>query len=181
VYVSYACGQSYDFAPASGALLWYRSTACEGGGGKTPVLAGGKLYVRDFSYPAILDAATGAQLGPYQSNGPAPAVDASSRYILSSGTLRAEDVASGSTRWSFAGDGGLTSAPIVAGATVFVGSSTGRLYGLSTATGAVTWSTLVGSAIPAPDEQNVSQPLTGLATSGGLVVVPAGRILAAYR
>ena len=53
--------------------------------------------------------------------GPAPAVDASSRYILAGSTLRAEDVASGSTRWSFSGDGGLTSAPIVAGATVFVG------------------------------------------------------------
>ena len=35
-------------------------------------------------------------------------------------------------------------------------------------------------AIPAPDEQNVSQPLTGLAAGQGLLVVPAGNVLRAY-
>ena len=64
--------------------------------------------------------------------------------------------------------GQLRSAPIVAGDTVVVGSALGNLYAVSRATGAVTWSTNVGAGIAAPDEQNVSQPLTGLATSGGL-------------
>jgi hypothetical protein len=35
--------------------------------------------------------------------------------------------------------------------------------------------------VPAPDEQNVSQPLAGLGTSGGLLVVPAGTGLVAFR
>ena len=181
VYVSYACGQSYGFAPATGALLWYRPTGCSGGGGKTPVLGGGKLYVRDFSYPAILDAGTGAELGLWQTSGPAPALDGVNRYVLTGSTLRAENAGSGSLQWSFDGDGELSSAPIVAGDTVFVGSATGGLYGLSSATGAVTWSTNVGSPIPRPDEQNVSQPLTGLASHGGLLVVPAGSALHAFR
>jgi outer membrane protein assembly factor BamB len=57
VHVSYACGQAYRFSPRSGALLWHRATGCSGGGGTTPLLAGGRLYVRDFSFPAVLDAA----------------------------------------------------------------------------------------------------------------------------
>ena len=181
VYVSYACGVSYAFAPTSGALQWNRVTGCSGGGGKTPVLGAGKLYVRDSSYPAILDAGTGSLLAPFPSSGPAPALDASKRYVLTGTTLRAENLASGSSAWQFSGDGQLRSAPIVAAGTVFVGSSSGNLYGLSSATGAITWSANVGSAIAAPDEQNVSQPLTGLATAGGLLVVPADRTLSAYR
>jgi outer membrane protein assembly factor BamB len=180
VYVSYACGQTYDFAAASGALVWHRSTACEGGGGKTPVLAGGRLYVRDSSYPAVLDAASGNVLGPVAASGPAPAVDSTRVYGLSGSTLSATAVASGAQAWSFTGDGTLSSAPLVAGGTVFVGGTSGALYALSSATGAVTWSTQVGSAIAAPDEQNV-HPLTGLAESGGLLVVPAGQTLLAYR
>ncbi len=181
VYVSYACGQSYAFAPLSGAPLWHRPTGCSGGGGKTPVLAHGELYVRDFLYPAVLDAASGAELRPFESSVPVPAVDGTSRYVLANSTLRAESLSPQATRWTFTGDGALSSAPLVAGGTVFVGSATGNLYALSSDSGAVTWSTNVGSSIPAPDEHNVSQPLTGLATSGGLLVVPAGSTLVAYR
>jgi outer membrane protein assembly factor BamB len=70
VHVSYACGQAYGFRPRSGALLWHRATGCSGGGGTTPVLTGGRLYVRDFSFPAVRDAAT--------VRGPLPARDAAS-------------------------------------------------------------------------------------------------------
>jgi outer membrane protein assembly factor BamB len=84
------------------------------------------------------------------------------------------------TLWTFSGDGGLDSAPIVVGSTVFVGSSSGMLYGLDLRRGQVVWSTNVGSGIPGPDEQNVSQPLTGLGAGQGLLVVPAGNRLAAY-
>ncbi len=69
VHVSYACGQAYGFSPRSGALLWHRATGCSGGGGTTPVLAGGRLYVRDFSFPAVLDAASGSELGPFLTSG----------------------------------------------------------------------------------------------------------------
>jgi outer membrane protein assembly factor BamB len=179
VYVSYACGQAYDFAPGSGALNWHRSTACEGGGGKTPVLANGKLYIRDFSYPAVLDAANGSVLSPFAASGPAPAVDASNVYDLSGSTLTARSLSSGFTTWSFGGDGALSSAPLVAGGNVLIGSTSGMLYALSSTTGNVIWSTNVGAAIPAPDEQN-QVSITGLATSGGLLVVPAGNSLIAY-
>ena len=61
--------------------------------------------------------------------------------------------------WSFTGDGGLDTAPNAVGNTVYVGSSSGELYGLSVTNGSVVWSTNVGSPISAPDEQNVAQPL----------------------
>jgi HYR domain/Pentapeptide repeats (8 copies)/PQQ enzyme repeat len=54
------------------------------------------------------------------------------------------------------------------------------LYALDAATGAVVWSTNVGAAIPAPNEQSVSQPLTGLGAGQGLLVVPAGNTVTAY-
>jgi hypothetical protein len=54
------------------------------------------------------------------------------------------------------------------------------LYALDISNGSVAWSAQVGAGIPSPDEQNVSQPLTGLAAGEGLLVVPAGNVLVAY-
>jgi outer membrane protein assembly factor BamB len=182
VYVSYACGQTYDFAPGSGALLWHVNTSCEGGGGKTPVLANGRLYVRDFQFPGIFDASTGSLLRTFASTGAAPAVSSSAVYHQQGGTLSASGVTPGSpTTWSFTGDGTLSSAPLVAGGDVFVAGTSGNVYALSAATGGIVWSANAGSGVAAPDEQNLSQPLTGLAVSGGLLVVPAGDTLVAIR
>jgi outer membrane protein assembly factor BamB len=181
VYVSYDGGQTYDFAPSSGRLIWHRATRSEGVGGKTPVLAGGRLYVRDVSYPAVLGAGTGRVLGPFSKSGPAPAVDSSHVYDLEGPTLTARGLHAGARGWSFTGDGSLASAPLVVGSRVFVGGTSGKLYALSSNSGRVTWSTNVGSSITAPDEQDLGQPLTGLAASGGLLVVPAGERLVAYR
>jgi outer membrane protein assembly factor BamB len=63
---------------------------------------------------------------------------------------------------------------------VYEGSGTGQLAALDEFTGSLLWQTNVGSAIPAPDEHNVSQPPTGLGIGSGLLVVPAGATLVAY-
>jgi outer membrane protein assembly factor BamB len=185
VYVSYACAQTYDFNPIGGALNWHYSTSCEGGGGRTPVLAGGRLYVRDWACcSAILDASTGALVGPFGTQtlpSPAPAVDSSEVYYLQNGTLTASSISTGQAAWTFTGDGTLASAPIIAGGTVIVGGTSGELYGLSAATGAVQWSTNVGGPIQAASEQNLSAPDPGLSTSGGLLLVPTGSELVALR
>ena len=181
VWVSYACGQTYDFNPISGSLIWHVDTACEGGGGKTPVLAHGDLYVRDSQFPAVFKASNGKLRAPFSSSGPAPAVDATQSYDLQGSTLTATSLSTGSGTWSFTGDGTLDSAPLVAGSTVLIGSEDGRLYALTSATGKTQWSVSVGGGILAPNEQDVSAPLTGLATSGGLIVVPAGSVLVAYK
>jgi outer membrane protein assembly factor BamB len=184
VYVSYSCPQVYRFQPITGAPIWHKSGPCEGGGGRTPVLSGGKLYVRDeVSFPSgyILNAANGGLLRRFKA-GPAPALDSSVAVFLTqvNGPLMAIDLTTGIGLWSMRGDDQLTTAPVIAGGVVYEGSGTGQLAALDEFTGSLLWQTNVGSAIPAPDEHNVSQPLTGLGIGSGLLVVPAGATLVAY-
>ena len=177
VFVSYACPQAYAFAPATGQLQWHFSGPCAGGGGKTPVFHLDKVYVRDSFFTStnglILDANTGANLGSFSSDRP-PAFIGNLAVYLQSGTLRGVDLPSGQVLWSFAGDGGLQSAPLIVNQAIYIGSSTGVLYGLDFL-GHQVWSTQVGASIPAPDEQN-ARSAYGLGTGDGLrsAVVPAG-------
>ena len=187
VFVSYACNQAWGFARPSLAFLWHYSTFCSGGGGKTTVYADGRVYTRDYYGNLVLDAATGSLLRTYAPDGtamPAPAVDATTIYSLSQGVLSAQSVSDGSVGWTFAGDGQLDTAPVVlataAGRFVVEGSASGRLYALDASDGSAVWKAMVGSPILGPDEQNVSQPLTGIAAGEGLLVVPAGSSLVAY-
>jgi len=98
---------------------------------------------------------------------------------LNDGTLQGIDLSTLDVLWSFAGDGGLVTAPIVVGPVVFIGSSNGNLYAVEGRTGKQVWS-VSGSPINGPDEQNVSQPLTGLAAADRWLIVPAGTALSAY-
>jgi outer membrane protein assembly factor BamB len=157
---------------------WFVNGPCEGGGGETPVVSRGKVYARTSDVPnEILNASTGKLLGTFQA-GPPPAFDGQVGLFLNQGTLTA--ATDGTTLWSFAGDGGIDTAPIAVGSTVYISSSTGKLYGLALSTGKQVWSANVGSGVPGPEEQSAAQPLTGLGAGQGLVVVPAGDRLVAY-
>jgi outer membrane protein assembly factor BamB len=180
VYVTYAADQDYAFNPFSGALLWHHQTGSEGGGGKTPVLAAGNIFGRDaIRGNVVLPASGGPSLGTFAST-TAPAVGGGQAYLLSGGALNAVNGSGlGTTAWTFNGDGKLDSAPLLVGNLVFEGSSSGEVYAVNS-TGTSVWSANAGSAIPAPDEQNVSQPLTGLGAGEGTLIVPAGGTLVAY-
>jgi outer membrane protein assembly factor BamB len=186
VFVSYPC-QIYKFDLVTGSPLWHVSGGCEGGGGKTAAYANGSLYVRDpyetTPVGTIFDGVSGAKTGAFGAGSgwmPIPAFGASAGFFSSGGTLRAEDFAAQNVAWSFAGDGQLSSAPIVIDGVVIVGSASGNVYALDAATGSQAWVSNAGAAIPAPDEQNVSQPLTGLGAGEGYLVVPAGNTLSAW-
>jgi outer membrane protein assembly factor BamB len=176
VFVSYACPQSYAFAPNTGVLQWHYSGPCEGGGGQTPVVHSGKVYVGDSYFTPtnglILDANTGASLGGFACDGP-PAFVGNLGVYLQSGTLRGVDLPSGQVLWSFAGDGGLESTTLIANQVIYIGSRSGLLYALDLQ-GNQIWSTQVGASIGGP---NLT---TGLGAGDGLLVVPAGPILAVY-
>jgi outer membrane protein assembly factor BamB len=181
VYVSYVCAQSYGFTPNNGSLLWHHSTSCEGGGGKTPVLYNGQLWVRDWAIGnVVLDAATGTSMGAFSAN-TMPAFAGTRGYFLTSGVLQARDVDTMSLLWTFSGDGTLASPPLVVNDTVYIGSSAGGLYALDAATGSQQWSDQLAWGISASDEQNVSQPLAGMGAGGNALVVPAGSHLVCYR
>jgi outer membrane protein assembly factor BamB len=176
VFVGYACNQAYGFAQTSLAPLWHYTTSCEGGGGETTVFANGDVFTRDYFGNLVLDAATGTLLSTYP-GGAAPAVDKTTVFALSQPTLFAQSLSTALTRWTFSGDGGLVSAPIVVvtpfGEFVIAGSTSGALYALDAATGAQVWSTNVGGQIP-------QSGYGGLAAGQGLLLVPAGNSLIAY-
>ena len=98
--------------------------------------------------------------------------------FLQSETLRGVNPQNGQVLWSFAGDGGVQSTPLVVNQTIYIGSNSGTLYGLN-ASGQQIWSTQVGAAIPAPDEQNATLT-TGMGAGDGLLIVPTASVLVAY-
>jgi outer membrane protein assembly factor BamB len=174
LYASFACGRIYAFSPATGAQLWFRSSSCSGGGGTTPVLAGGRLYSRDNTLGnLILDAGNAANLGSFSSVR-IPAFDASTGYYLNGSFLEARDINSGALKWSFNGDGTLNTAPIIDNGYVYVGAQSGKLYALNATTGANVWTGNAGAPM-------INSDTIGLAAGEGILVVPATNLLVAYQ
>jgi len=185
VYVSYSCPNVYKLNPATGAKIWHYAPGCSGGGGKTPALYNGRLYVRDF-VGSIFDSATGTIVGNFNAKN-TPAFSGDIGFFLDGpqgfgtfGTLVGRDLNTNTILWSFAGDGFLQSAVLVVNNYVYVGSSQGRLYAVDGATGQQVWMTNTGDSIPYVDEHNVSQPLTSFAAAEGLLVIPTSTKLIAY-
>jgi outer membrane protein assembly factor BamB len=69
------------------------------------------------------------------------------------------------------GDGGLISASIAIDTAVIIASSAGTVYALNANNGGALWSGSAGAPISGPDEQNLTQPLTGLGAAEGYLVV----------
>jgi outer membrane protein assembly factor BamB len=186
VYLSYSCPNVYKLNPANGALIWRYSTGCSGGGGKTPALYNGRLYVRDSSPDYIFDSTTGGMAGSFISKH-VPVFSGNMGFFLNGpkgfgtfGTLEGRDIDSNMLVWSFAGDGFLQSSMLVVNNYVYVGSDKGKLYAVEASTGHQVWTTTAGTSIPYVDEQNVSQPITGFAAGEGILVIPTKTTLVAY-
>lgn len=178
VYVSYSC-DVFSLSPSTGAIIWRLPSSCGGGGGRTPVFYNSRLYVRNNDLGNIaIDAATGIPVAEIEAL-PAPAFHGSTGFFLNFTTLEARDVLSGTLKWSFTGDGTLSSAPMVVNGVVYIGSLSGKLYALDENTGSNIWTGTVGAAVNRPDEHN-SDPLNGLGAGEGLIVVPASNLLVAY-
>lgn len=177
VYISLGCQADYRFSLA-GHRIWHHAAGCEGFGGSTAVLHGSSMYARGSNDPPIiLSKSTGHSTGTFASS-TAPAFGGTNMYTLQGGKLFAVDPSGSPNHWMF-GDGSLVTAPIVSGGVVFVGSSTGTVYGVSATSGTQVWSGTAGSTIFAPDERGYSV-LAGIGIGGGLLVVPAGNALTAF-
>ena len=172
IVVSHVCHHVYAFLP-DGTLSWSHIGRYFGAGGRTPAIHNGRVYARcSIDEPdLVLDLGDGRPLGNYDAD-PIPAFSGAVGVFLSGGTLEAVELATGKTLWTFTGDGQLTSAPLIAGNHVYVGSWPGNLYALELTTGRVVWSTNVGANIQPPEEHNATSPLTGLAAGGGMLLVP---------
>jgi outer membrane protein assembly factor BamB len=176
VYIAAPCSTD-GFAPITGVSLFADNTGCGGGGGATAVVANNVLYslMGDLANGIYVNATTGAQLGTFTAD-VVPAVNSTTGFFLQSGTLNAQSLSDYSTLWSFRGDGGLVTSPIIVNQAVIVGSSSGQVYGLNAATGAQLWTANAGGAISAGNGNVIS----ALAAGDGLLVVPAGNTLSAF-
>jgi len=180
-YLTEGCEFAFDIAPGDGGIIWrHDGTQCTSGPAAESVAYGGRLYMRESvtSTQTILDSATGAAVWTYTSDTP-PAFAGNLAYFLHGHTLEAHNLPGLGIAWTFAGDGGLVTAPLVVNGVVYVGSSTGTLYGLDATNGTLRWFGSVGAAMSGPDPFFADE-LTGFGAAEGTLVVPAGTHLVAY-
>jgi outer membrane protein assembly factor BamB len=182
VYAAPVC-YAYDLQPATGTVIWSTNTGCEGGGGNTPVVGGGRMYAPlspGYYAGNVYSAESGQVLGAFSASAP-PAISTSSVFILNNSTLQGIALSNNQILWSFAGDGTLVNSPTAVNNYVFVGSSSGNLYALDATTGSQVWTKNLGAAITGPATGgSATQGATGLSAGDGLLIVPAGNTVNAF-
>ena len=191
VWLTFACENVYRLRAGDGAVMWAHEGPCHGGGGETAALHRGRLFSREGDSDQrgyVYDARSGAVLRPLTSTEPAafagglgffPNGWKPSNGPLIPYTLVARSIRSGRAVWRFRGDGYLDGTPLIVNDTVYTGSGSGVLYGISARTGRVRWRDRLGTPIPgSPGEWDMQ---TGLAAAEGTLVVPALRRVVAYR
>jgi outer membrane protein assembly factor BamB len=109
-----------------------------------------------------------------------PAVGTQNGYFIVSPALQAVNLTTQATAWTFAGDGFLSMVPIVVNDYVFIGSSQGNLYALDPASGATVWNVNFGTGLLA-GAYDAGTFVMGLSAGDGLLLVPAGNTLTAFR
>jgi outer membrane protein assembly factor BamB len=179
VFISEGCERILAFDRVNGSPLWQDLGQCGGGGGdKTPVLFGQRLYNLDVRGNLEFDVATGAVVGAFTADLP-PAFDVATGFYVASGALHAANATQGTTSWTFMGDGQLATSPIVIGGCVYVGSKTGKLFAVRGLDGLLLWSDDTGAPLVS-SEQTGTATWVALAAGEGLLVVPSGTNLIAY-
>jgi outer membrane protein assembly factor BamB len=190
VYAALPCEDTRKLRRSDGAVLWQTPHECAGGGGSTAVYAGGRVFTREAIGPPgeVYDARNGTRLTRWRSDYPPaftrglglfPDAGRSGEFWTFGHRLTARSLPSGRVRWRFAGDGYLDTAALIAGKVAYVGSGSGRVFGVSLRTGRRVWRTALGAPVHGSGEG--SGGIGGLAATGGLLVVPAYGRIAAFR
>lgn len=185
VFASYIGPQVYAFDARRGKLDWHFSGCCEGGGAWTPAVYRGRVYARDPQYGnRILEEATGRQRGRFAADSP-PAFWRSTGLFHVGGRLVARRVGSRRRRWTFRGDGHLSTAPIVVHGIAYIGSgsyqgSIAHLYAVNVRSGRRVSSLRFKVSVWGDDER--AGAVNGLSSGDGILVAQLadGRI-AAFR
>jgi outer membrane protein assembly factor BamB len=180
VYVAYPC-HYYRFSPGTGASIWERTLSCTAGGGRTPVVQGSRVFVRDDTTGPnghVLDARTGTLLYSLWL-GTIPALDDTNAYAVTNGIATAIEIGSGREVWSFTADTELVTQPIVIDDYVIVAAATGNVYALDASTGAQVWRGHAGATIP-ESEPFLAVPLSGMASAEHMLIVATDKGLTAW-
>jgi outer membrane protein assembly factor BamB len=181
IFVSYACPQTYDLQPGNGTQIWhYGPSSCEGGGGSTPVLYDGLLFVEDiysFKYSGVIvSAKSGAVAGHFNSTA-VPAFANHLGFFVDQSTLTAQTIPGMKTVWSdsLETSDGYETPPIVVGNIVYLGTIANTLVGYDASTG----KQKVLVALPT---SSFYQAYSGsLAYGDGELLVPNGTYLVAFK
>jgi outer membrane protein assembly factor BamB len=175
--VSAGCGtSSFDLA---GNAKWSVRQDCPGIGASTSAVWEEHVYSR-VNGGVSLALSDGSVQGAFASD-LIPAFAGGLMYTVNGGRLDALEATTGVERWHVVPRDPLVTAPLVMGDWVVAAGGGGTVYAFDRDTGATVWSDRISSTIAAPDEQDVSLPLTGLGAAGPLLVVPTTNRLAAYR
>ena len=176
VYVSYAGPQTYAFDRGSGSPVWHYAAQGSGGGGQTPALHGGRVYARGLQgFDGVYDATNGQRVAPLD-GGPPPAFAGDTGVFVTYASVRAQAMSSGTTLWNLSRPDGISTPPMIAANTVYVGDPHGNLDGLDLATGHVVWTANLG----VPVDEGADPVWSGMAAGEGLLVVPAHNTLTAF-
>jgi outer membrane protein assembly factor BamB len=180
VYVSYACPQTYDLGPSNGQVIWHYSGPCEGGGGSTPVLYDGLLFVEDSQVSStydglILNATNGAAAGRFNAEFP-PAFTLQLGFFVNPKTLVARTIPKMKRVWSvrLSGHDKYNAPPLVVGNVVYTTTIANTLIGYDVGTGK---QKILQKMV---NSTNFNDAIAGLGFGDGELVVPDGPYLIAF-
>jgi outer membrane protein assembly factor BamB len=142
VYVSYSCPQTYGFEPTTGQRIWYYGGPCEGGGGSTPALYQGSLYIGDSAVTSgfdglVLNATNGNVRGHFNANY-VPAFANNVGFFETFTTLEAQSIPKMAQIWAVNTGSkydDYVTPPLVIGNIVYAETSSNDLIGYDAANG----------------------------------------------
>ena len=165
-----ACGATTALHATTGVQLWHRSGRCTGGGGGTPRIANGRVYVPErtnYSAPATwlaLDSFMGGLRGTLALDLTGPALAAGRAFTALPDELQAQDLSTGTLALRARSRSEFRGPPLVVGEVVYV-QTAGQVWGVDRASGRVLWR---GERSIVPTEAGGP-----LASGSGVLVVPA--------
>ena len=176
-----------SFNPTTGAQIWHYQTGCFGGGGTTPSLWQGRLYVRDTANApsTILDPATGTFLGHIPTR-LLPAFNGTDAFLVDQNSnypgLVAWDVTIMTAVWSLPPPAGhwFNNAPVYANGFVYTTTENGILVAANATTGAQVWSDNLGVPITGTTNMDLAAETSGISVGDGSLLLPVNTALVAY-
>ncbi len=163
-----------ELSPIDGSTLWSNTANC--GVSDTTVLSHSMVYASRSSCGtnSILNKSDGTSFGSFAGSYAPVILNKKSLLVSLNGTLYAYSPRNDNVYWSFVGNGGFNTKPIVVNGNVAALSAYGTLYVLDGATGAQLWSTSLSY------NYGYGGPDTGLGAGEGVLLVPDGTTLTAF-
>ena len=173
------CGAS-GLDRLSGSKLWTANSACSGKPGTRPitVLHGGHVYSQYGGASRVNGAVAGARAADLPAGVQTTAFAGGTMVRVEGSDLVARDEESRVVIWSHPLVGGIATAPIVVGDTVWIAVGGGHLFGIALPTGDQTADVDLRTQLPQRDD-TVYDYTAGLSSAEGTIVVPGKNTLTA--